>query len=127
MVKQWFIYAARDLKMAKHSLEFSSEYKNISGFHSQQCAEKSIKAFLSFHKIRFKKVHDFEKLSDYVGQVDKSLASLVLEHKDMIDLAIAYRYPDAELKPLTVARAKKEIKNAEKFYKLFYESIYGAR
>jgi len=35
MVKQWFTYAARDLKMSMHSLEFSSEYK-ISGFHSQQ-------------------------------------------------------------------------------------------
>ena len=58
IVKQWFKYAAADLKVAKNSLSFSAEFKAISAFHSQQCAEKAIKGYLTFHKVRFPKSHD---------------------------------------------------------------------
>ena len=47
LVKQWFKYAALDLKAARNTLSFSSDLKNISAFYSQQCAEKSIKAYLT--------------------------------------------------------------------------------
>ena len=31
-------------------------------FHAQQCAEKAIKAFLTWHQISFKKTHDLDEL-----------------------------------------------------------------
>lgn len=116
MVKLWFTYAARDLKAAKNTLVHGAEFKNISAFHSQQCAEKAVKGFLAHHKIRFSKTHDLESLSKDVAQIDSILAKQVFKLKNMNDYAVAYRYPDAEKRPMTVARAKTAIINAEKIY-----------
>jgi len=117
MVKYWFTYAARNLKIAKHSLVLGNEYKEISGFHSQQCAEMAIKGLMAFHRIRVVKTHDLKKLADEVEKIDPSLATLIVKSaKPMTDLAVAYRYPDAELPPLTIRKAKTAIENAEKIY-----------
>lgn len=113
IIKQWFKYAATDLKMAKNSLNFSTEFKAISAFHSQQCAEKAIKGYLAHHKVRFPKTHNINDLIDLVIDIDPILAKKVRKSRILTDYAVVYRYPDAERKPLTVAKAKSAIKLAE--------------
>ncbi|NJM09423.1 MAG: HEPN domain-containing protein [Bdellovibrionaceae bacterium] len=117
MVKYWFTYASRNLKIAKHSLALGSEYKEILGFHSQQCAEMAIKGLMAFHRIRIVKTHDLKMLAVEVEKIYPSLSSLIIKSaKPMTDLAVAYRYPDAELPPLTVRKAQSAIESAEKIY-----------
>lgn len=125
MLRQWFRFAAADLAIAKKALAFSPEYKNIAGFHAQQCAEKAAKGFLTYHKVRFSKTHDLEKLGEEIAQVDTKLAKLVKRSKSINDLAVAYRYPDAQKTPLTVVKIKTAIKRAEAIYLACFDSIYG--
>lgn len=124
MVKLWFTYAARDLKITAHSLAFGPEYKNISAFHSQQCAEKAIKGLLSHHRIRFTKTHDLEKLSEDAVQVDAKIAKLVLKNKILSEYAVFYRYPDAEKKALTLAQARSAVSRARLIYDRCYASVF---
>ena len=53
MVKTWFAKASRDLRTAKLLLAQDNEdFWESKVFHAQQTAEKSIKGFLAFNKIR---------------------------------------------------------------------------
>lgn len=120
IIKQWFKYAAADLKLAKNSLNFGAEFKAISVFHSQQCAEKSIKGYLAHHKVRFSKTHNIEQLVSLVANVDPKLAKKIIKVKVLTMYAVVYRYPDAERKPMTVAKARSAIKLAEMVYEACY-------
>lgn len=58
-VKHWIELAEEDLRVAKHSLTMSSNIPyRIIAFHSQQCAEKYIKALLVLHNIDFPYTHE---------------------------------------------------------------------
>ncbi len=123
MVQQWFKYAHNDLRVAKASLELSSDYKSISAFHSQQCAEKAVNGYLAFKKIRFQKTHNMDQLLDEVAKLDAKLAKKLSKSKTLTISAVRYRYPDAERKPLTVAKTKAAIKVAEKVFEQCLEAI----
>ena len=62
-------------------------------FHCQQAAEKSLKAFLVFHKITFRWTHDLGEIGDQCSKVEKSLERLIGEVKYLSDYAWEYRYP----------------------------------
>lgn len=71
IVKMWFSKSIEDLKAAKLLLSSTTEnFWGPSVFHSQQSAEKAIKGFLAFNKIRFAKTHDLEILINLVSQID---------------------------------------------------------
>jgi HEPN domain-containing protein len=114
LVKQWFKYAATDLKVAKNSLIFSAEFKAISAFHSQQCAEKAIKGYLLHHKVRFPKSHDIGTLIDLVENIDAELSKKIRKSEVLTEYAVSYRYPEeTERSQMTAAKAKSAIKLAE--------------
>ena len=54
----WVEYAEEDLIMAKSALRRSKPLTTPSCFHSQQCAEKYLKAILISQDIEFPKTHD---------------------------------------------------------------------
>jgi HEPN domain-containing protein len=54
----WVEYAEEDLIMAKSALRRSKPLTTSSCFHSQQCAEKYLKAILVAQNIEFPKTHD---------------------------------------------------------------------
>lgn len=126
-VKQWFVYASRDLRVAKHTLAFDSMCKNIAAFLAQQSAEKAIKGFLVFHRVRFHKTHNFEELSAAVGGIDPTLAKLIHKRKSMTKFAVTYRYPSSAKRALTLAEVKTAIKNAEEIYDECFRRVYGAK
>ena len=55
---EWVEYAEEDLVMAKSALRRSKPLTTSSCFHSQQCAEKYLKAILISRGIEFPKTHD---------------------------------------------------------------------
>jgi HEPN domain-containing protein len=56
---EWVSYAEEDLIMAKSALRRRSKPLTISScFHSQQCAEKYLKAMLVAKDVEFPKTHD---------------------------------------------------------------------
>ncbi len=54
----WAEYAEEDLIMAKSALRRSKPLATSSCFHSQQCAEKYLKAILVSQDVEFPKTHD---------------------------------------------------------------------
>jgi HEPN domain-containing protein len=111
--------------MAKRAIEFSSQYKNIAGFHAQQCAEKSIKGLLAFKKIRVPKTHSLKELAELVNDINPSLAKLILKNHKLTYMAVVYRYPDAEIKPLTLKAVSSAIKNAESIFSRCHHLALG--
>lgn len=111
----WFAKARMDLKTAKFLNPVEEDFYGSIVFHSQQCAEKAIKAFLTFKNIRVLKTHDMDKLLKSVATVDPSLATKYSHLAVLTKYAVEYRYPDVELQlpPLTEATVKEAIQLAE--------------
>jgi HEPN domain-containing protein len=71
---EWLEFAKRDLEAAK-SLVNNNYLANIVLFHSQQCIEKSFKAFLEEHGIKIPKIHSVIKLYTMIAEaINVSLA-----------------------------------------------------
>ena len=106
--KVWFEKAGKDLRLAKE-LSLSEDFMEISVFHSQQGAEKAIKGYLAFKKVRFTKTHEIEKLLKLVAGVNSVLADSLTPSEILTVYATAYRYPE-EVKipePMTQEAATK--------------------
>lgn len=56
--REWVRKAEIDFKTADHLCRSSAEFAGGAAFHSQQAAEKYLKAFLVWHQIEFQKTHD---------------------------------------------------------------------
>lgn len=123
--KLWFKIAIRDLKDAKALIDLGPDHKHAAAYLSQQCAEKAVKGYLVHSDCRVPKSHDLEALGKLVGNYNKSLSDLILKNKSLAELAIIYRYPDAEKKPLTFARAKSASKKAHIIYDRCYKATFG--
>jgi HEPN domain-containing protein len=68
-------------------------------FHSQQAAEKAVKAFLTYHQVPFRKTHNLTDLGSQCASIDPSLEAILREVADLTDYASAFRYPDAPYEP----------------------------
>ena len=125
-VKAWFTKASRDLRTTKLLLAQNSEdYWESTVFHAQQTAEKSIKGFLAFHKVRFTKTHDIEILINLVAGVDKSLSRELDFAKVLTKYAVAYRYPEENEppEPLTQTVCEKVAQMANDVFKSMSEKV----
>lgn len=125
MTKAWFKLAIRDLKTSKQLIDLGPEYKHAAAYFAQQCSEKAIKGFLTSNDCRVPKTHDLEILGKVADSVNKSMSKFILKYKALTELAIAYRYPDAAKRPLTMARAKSASKQAHLIYDKCYKATYG--
>ena len=96
----WFNKSVEDLNAA-HLLmcQKSESFWGPSVFHSQQSAEKALKGFLAFKKVRFSKTHDLEILINLVLQVDPELAEILRPAGVLTKFATAYRYPEEAESP----------------------------
>ena len=75
-------------------------------FHCQQAAEKSLKAFLTWHQKPFPKTHNLTVLSGSCAEVDASLSAEVTPSLALTRFAVAMRYP-GEIEQPSVDEARK--------------------
>ncbi len=127
MVKEWFVFAGRDIRAAKAVFDLGPDYKNIAAFNCQQCVEKAIKGYLVFHNIRPPKIHDIKDLAKLVFEIDKNLAEKLMKAEMLTQYAVTYRYPDAEKKPLTLKQAESALKLAQKILDLLLDNTVNPR
>ena len=88
---------------------------DVSAFHSQQAAERYLKAFLAFNEIMPPKVHNIKELIDLSVRFDASFEAL-REAESLSKYAVRSRYPDdfdidtkeQAFKILSVARSVKD-------------------
>jgi HEPN domain-containing protein len=90
----WLAYAHGDLETAK-ILSVSEEIIVASIlFHTQQCAEKALKAYLVFNNVRFERTHDLVELVHSCSCFDHEFAKLTHMAAALTPFAIGSRYPD---------------------------------
>lgn len=116
IIQQWLVYAIRDLKQAQKILTMGPEMKYGAAFHAQQCVEKTVKAYLVAQNIRPPRTHDIESLGNLITDSNGQLAKLVKKSKRLTRFAVAYRYPDAELRTVSYSTIKNHVKMARTVY-----------
>lgn len=67
-LKSWITYAEEDYKAAKTLMDLKKPLLGAACFHSQQCAEKYLKALLILKDVDFPKTHDLPTLNTLCGQ-----------------------------------------------------------
>lgn len=89
----WLDFAARDLQAARKLV--NDEYiANIVLFHSQQCIEKCMKAFLEEYNLNVPKIHGVVKLNELIKENTKIILPVTDDELDLIDdIYIDTRYP----------------------------------
>jgi HEPN domain-containing protein len=89
--EKWLAIAREDLGMAK--LALSAEYFSSATYHCQQCAEKSLKGYLSFKSVSIIKTHDLIKLLEQCMQLDRDFQKLYPAIRILNPFSTKFRYP----------------------------------
>lgn len=89
--RAWMEKAAVDLRSARALL--NAKIPDSALFHCQQAAEKSFKAFLTWHKAPFRRVHDLEETGRACVSIDPSLAATAKRAEPLTAYAWKLRYP----------------------------------
>jgi HEPN domain-containing protein len=92
-VTEWFQYAQEDLASARHGLAMTEgpPYRLIA-FHSQQCVEKALKAYLVYHGVDFPYTHNISRLLELSNNITGWLEDLA-EAEELTPFATSLRYP----------------------------------
>ena len=97
--EEWLIKAHNDLRSAIKLASAPEIILDTSIYHTQQAAEKSLKAFLVFKQQPIKRVHDLEYLLELCCQLDQRFRGLSDCAKFLHPFCSAFRYPDDILIP----------------------------
>ncbi|MGA3024305.1 MAG: HEPN domain-containing protein [Bryobacteraceae bacterium] len=92
-VRSWLSKAGKDLAAAEYESRADPPFADDIVFHAQQAAEKSLKAFLSWHRVPFRKTHNLIELGEACCQIDRRLESLLRRAAPLTEYAWKFRYP----------------------------------
>jgi HEPN domain-containing protein len=94
MTAEWITKAEDDFAIVEREIRVHDKpsYDGIC-FHSQQCAEKYLKARLCEADISFGKIHDLVALLDHILDIEPTWESFREDLAYLSDFAIAFRYP----------------------------------
>jgi HEPN domain-containing protein len=84
-------------------------------FHTQQAAEKSLKAFLCWHDKPFRKTHDLRELLDLACSIEPEMENLRGSIEALTPFAWEFRYPGESEEP-SLEESKKYLQTANTFY-----------
>jgi HEPN domain-containing protein len=85
--------AATDIRAAKHDMSADPPILTDIVFHSQQAVEKTLKGFLMWHNIPFRKTHSLEEIGEQCLDLDSSLRDLIDRAVPLTEYAWRFRYP----------------------------------
>lgn len=92
---EWLHKAKSDLRAARVLFATNEDLVlDASVYHTQQCAEKSLKAYLAFEKHEIEKIHNLVFLTKICSQYDKSFESLLEIMAILNPYGFKFRYPD---------------------------------
>jgi HEPN domain-containing protein len=122
LVKEWFQHARNDLIVAKHALEdLYPRQVEISCFHCQQAAEKSLKAYLLSCGIEPPRVHNLRLLCQICMRQDASFETMLAPCSDLTPYGVEARYPN-ELE-IDEQNAKTALMKAGEIYSFCFAKI----
>ena len=89
--REWLAKAHEGLASAR--VLIGSGHNANALFFCQQAAEKSLKAFLTWHEQAFRRTHDLEELGEACRAIDGTLTALLEQADVLSDYAWKLRYP----------------------------------
>jgi len=91
--RDWVRKAENDFKTAGHLCQGGADFVEGVTFHSQQAAEKYLKAFLVWHQVEFPKTHDIGALLKLAESVDNKIPEVLRDAAALNPYGVGYRYP----------------------------------
>ncbi|HQO03368.1 MAG TPA: HEPN domain-containing protein [Spirochaetota bacterium] len=113
--EEWLYKAGNDLDSAKYLLSSPKPLFDIAIYHTQQCAEKSLKAFLAYNAREIDKIHNLKMLAENCMAIDETFNDLIDDCIYLNPYATLYRYPDGDSMP-SKATVIEAISVSEKIY-----------
>ena len=92
LAHEWLRHATTDLAAAA-ALRGDEQFAFVIAFHAQQAAEKSLKAFLAWKDVPFRRTHNLEELLDECASIEPSFDRLRDDVVDLTPYAVDTRYP----------------------------------
>jgi HEPN domain-containing protein len=126
-VRAWLSKAELDMKAAAH--EMSAPAEGLWGdvvFHAQQAAEKTMKAFLAWHDVPFRKTHNIEELGQKCAELDATLATVTAQAAPLTEYAWKFRYPGESDEPRP-EEAEEALAAARNVYEAILTRLPAAR
>jgi HEPN domain-containing protein len=93
---------------------------DIVGFHSQQCIEKYLKAFLVLRKVDFPKTHDLIELLEFANTKDPLIDIFRKDLRILNPFSVQFRYPG---ETATLEESGMALKTMKKIRKFFREKL----
>lgn len=112
---EWLKFALDDLKVAKIILNSEDQIVGAICYHSQQSAEKALKAYLVYNQIKPSRTHDLSNLLKQCSKFDIEFEDLKMDVFEINPYAHETRYPDSFI-TLDLSVAEDAIKRAEKIF-----------
>lgn len=109
----WLEKALRDLKSAKMLFQSDQPILDTAIYHTQQCAEKALKAYLAFAGQSIVRTHDLTALNDLCARLDSNFDKLYDEIEFLNPYSTMFRYPGDIIEPELI-EVEEAINNAEK-------------
>ena len=91
--REWVQKAESDFRTAGHLFQGGPDFVEGTAFHSQQAAEKYLKAFLVWHQIEFQKTHDIGLLLSLAEKVDDKIPEILRDAVMLTPYGVDYCYP----------------------------------
>jgi HEPN domain-containing protein len=89
----WLEKACEDLEASGRCLGGPTPLCAVAAFLAQQAAEKTFKAFLTFHQVDFEKTHNLDELGQKCTAISGSLAAIAARTAPPTRYAVEARYP----------------------------------
>lgn len=90
---EWLGFAREDLETSEVLLAADPPRLRQALFHTQQAAEKSLKAFLVAHDVPYPLTHNLTLLMDLCADLDAPLHERILPSVWLTQFAVRFRYP----------------------------------
>ncbi len=97
LTEEWLWKAQRDYDAAV--LLMSGKYFDSTVFHTQQCAEKALKGYLSMQNQAIIKTHDLDLLLEKCKIFDSTFGQLEYFTSALNNFDTLFRYPSSSLEP----------------------------
>ena len=92
-IRQWLVKARRDWALAEKAKHPPVPAPDLAGFHCEQAAEKTLKAYLMANGVPFEKIHDLRQLLKLCATADSAFLELREAVEPLTVYAVAFRYP----------------------------------
>ncbi|MDR2596179.1 MAG: HEPN domain-containing protein [Treponema sp.] len=95
LAKEWLRYAKSDLNTARHMFnDVHPKEIEISCYHAQQCAEKSLKAYLIAKETDLPYIHDLIELIRLCTAIESSFSTIQPYCVSLNPYGVQVRYPN---------------------------------